>query len=64
MRDDWQRQGDIPLEVVEAPFRDLGDPLRAYLRELTGTDDRRVVIMPELVVRAGAGCCTTSARST
>jgi hypothetical protein len=52
MRDDWQRQEiAVPLEIVEAPFRDLGDPLRTYLRGLT--QDRRTlvsVIMPELVV--------------
>src|SRR5262249_38204077 len=52
MRDDWQRQEiDMPLEVVEAPFRDLGDPLRTYLRELTADRGTIVsVIMPELVV--------------
>jgi amino acid transporter len=52
IRDEWQRQEiEIPLEVVEAPFRDLGDPLRAYLRELTGDGGTVVsVIMPELVV--------------
>jgi amino acid transporter len=52
MRDDWQRQEiDMPLEIVEAPFRDLGDPLRTYLRELTQDGGTVVsVIMPELVV--------------
>jgi amino acid transporter len=52
MRDDWQRQEiGIPLEIVEAPFRDLGDPLLAYLRALTGDGQTVVsVIMPELVV--------------
>ena len=25
----------LPLDIVEAPFRDLGDPLRAYLRQIT-----------------------------
>ena len=50
IRDEWQRQEiDLPLEIVEAPFRDLGDPLRAYLRELTGDGSTVVtVIMPEL----------------
>jgi amino acid transporter len=48
---DWEREAlGLPLEVVEAPFRDLGDPLRAYLRELTGDPDTAVsVVMPELV---------------
>jgi amino acid transporter len=53
MRAEWQRREvDIPLDVVEAPFRDLGEPLLAYLHELTGDGDTVVnVIMPELVVR-------------
>ncbi|TML71391.1 MAG: APC family permease [Actinobacteria bacterium] len=52
IRDDWQRQEiEVPLEVVEAPFRDLGDPLREYLRSLTGDGTTLVsVVMPELVV--------------
>jgi hypothetical protein len=41
----------IPLEIEEAPFRDLGDPLRDYMRGLTADCDTIVsVIMPELVV--------------
>ena len=51
LRSDWERRGiDIPLEVHEAPYRDLGDPLRTYLRALTGEDKVVVVVMPELVV--------------
>jgi amino acid transporter len=48
---DWQREAlGLPLEILEAPFRDLGDPLRAYLRELTADPDTAVsVVMPELV---------------
>jgi hypothetical protein len=48
---DWHREGlGIPLEILEAPFRDLGDPLRAYLRELTRDPETAVsVVMPELV---------------
>ena len=39
-----------PARDLEAPFRDLGDPLRAYLRELTADPDTAVsVVMPELV---------------
>ena len=48
---DWERQGlGVPLEIVEAPFRDLGDPLLSYLRALTA--DPGVVasvVMPELI---------------
>jgi amino acid transporter len=52
LREEWERQEiEIPLEVVEAPFRDLGDPLRTYLRALTGDGSTIVsVVMPELVV--------------
>jgi amino acid transporter len=48
---DWEREGlGVPLEIVEAPFRDLGDPLLHYLRELTADPDVAVsVLMPELV---------------
>ena len=51
IRRDWERQGlGIPLEVVEAPFRDIGDPLLHYLRELTADPEVAVsVLMPELV---------------
>jgi hypothetical protein len=48
---DWDREGlGMELEIVQAPFRDIGDPLLAYLREIT-TDPAVVasVIMPELV---------------
>jgi amino acid transporter len=48
---DWHREAlGLPLEILEAPFRDLGDPLRAYVRELTADPDTAVsVVMPELV---------------
>lgn len=51
LRSDWARRRiDIPLEIVEAQFRDLGDPLLAYLRALTADGQIVVVVMPELVV--------------
>ena len=51
MRQDRDRFGvRLPLDIVEVPFRDLGDPLRTYLREITATDTVAVVVMPELVV--------------
>ena len=48
---EWHREAiGLPLDILEAPFRDLGDPLRAYLRELTADPDTAVsVVMPELV---------------
>jgi hypothetical protein len=53
MREAWARQGPrIPLEVDEAPYRDLGRPLLRYLRRLTSDEDTAVlVLMPELYVR-------------
>ena len=66
LRRDWERaRRRVPLEVVEAPYRDLGDPLLAYVRGLTADPGTlAVVVMPELVVRGWRGSCTTSARST
>ena len=41
----------VPLEVVEAPYRDIGDPLLRYVRELTRDGDVAVnLVMPELVL--------------
>jgi hypothetical protein len=53
LREDWTRQGPrIPLEVDEAPYRDLGQPLLRYLRRLTAEEGTAVlVLMPELYVR-------------
>jgi hypothetical protein len=40
----------LPLEIKEAPFRDLGDPLLGSLRQITADPDAvAVVIMPELI---------------
>jgi amino acid transporter len=49
----WSLHGPVlPLEVTEAPYRDIGLPLLGYLRELTA-DERTAVllVMPELVTR-------------
>jgi amino acid transporter len=48
---DWrQEQKDIPLDVVAAPYRDLGEPLLEYIRGLTDDEETVVsVVMPELV---------------
>jgi amino acid transporter len=53
VRRDWQRFAlDVPLEIVEAPFRDIREPLLAYLRGITADPDAAaLVVMPELVVR-------------
>jgi len=53
---DWQAAGaPVPLELSDAPYRDIGTPLLAYLRELTADPDTVVnVVMPEIVVRGWA----------
>jgi amino acid transporter len=51
IRQDWERYAiGLPLDVIEAPFRDIGDPVRAYLRNITAHDAIAIVVMPELVV--------------
>ena len=45
---------DMPLDLTEAPYRDIGEPLRAYLDPLTGPDRAVNVVMPEVVVRGRA----------
>src|SRR3712207_8909167 len=48
----WEDEGvNLPLDVVDAPYRDLGAPLLRYLRELTSDHEVAVsVVMPELVL--------------
>jgi len=50
---DWLRfPTGVPLEVVEAPYRDVGQPLLTYLRGITADPEAvAVVVMPELVAR-------------
>jgi amino acid transporter len=50
---EWRHHGPrIPLEVVDAPYRDVGRPLLSYLRELTDEEGTEVlVLMPELYTR-------------
>jgi amino acid transporter len=51
----WRAQdARMPLEVLAAPYRDIGDPLLAYLRELTGDGYDVLVVMPELILRGWA----------
>jgi amino acid transporter len=51
IRSDWEREEiDLLLDIAEAPYRDLGDPLQRYLRQLTTDPDVVVsVVMPELI---------------
>ena len=58
--DHFRREWDgpvsrFPLDLSEAPYRDIGTPLRAYIRELTADPDTIVnIVMPEMVVRGWA----------
>jgi len=53
LADQWARTGaTIPLDLSDAPYRDVGTPLLAYIRELTADPETVVnVVMPEIVVR-------------
>jgi amino acid transporter len=55
MRRKWlAADARVPLEVLAAPYRDIGDPLLAYLRELTGEGHDVLVVLPELILRGWA----------
>jgi amino acid transporter len=52
IRREWKTEGAaVPLEVLAAPYRDIGDPMLAYLRELTAGGDDVLVVLPELILR-------------
>jgi amino acid transporter len=56
VRADWLQVGvPLPLDMSDAPYRDVGTPLLRYLRGLTADGETVVnVVMPELVVRGWA----------
>jgi amino acid transporter len=51
LRNEWrERAMRTPLEIEEAHFRDLGDPLLRYVRRITADPDSvAVLVMPELI---------------
>ena len=51
---EWRERAiDIPLTVIEAPFRDYGPPMLEEIRRYTSRGDTIVtVVMPELVVES------------
>jgi len=51
LRADWSGvEVRVPLQIEEAPFRDIGDPLLRHLRGITADPGAvAVVIMPELI---------------
>ena len=59
MRERWERQlPDVPLVIVESPYRALVGPMLAYLdvldRDLAATRKRPItfVVIPEYVARS------------
>ena len=45
----------MPVDLSAAPYRDVGTPLLAYIRELTADPETVVnIVMPEIVVRGWA----------
>jgi hypothetical protein len=52
MVEEWGERGlEIPLDIVEAPFRDLGSPMVDEIRRFTQREDTLcAVIIPEFVV--------------
>jgi len=46
----WKAAEDFPLQVIEAPYRDLGAPLLAYIRMLKADPEVLVsIVMPEVI---------------
>ncbi len=55
IRRKWRaKEARVPLEVLAAPYRDIGDPLLAYVRELTAGGQDVLVVLPELILRGWA----------
>jgi hypothetical protein len=55
IRREWRTEGaGVPLEVLAAPYRDIGDPMLTYLRELTAEGGDVLVVLPELILRGWA----------
>jgi amino acid transporter len=52
IRAEWRANGfDLPLETIEAPYRDFGDPLLRHVRQLTDDGETlALIIMPEVIV--------------
>lgn len=56
LRREWDAVGaGLPLDIFQAPYRDLSEPLLAYVRELTADEETALLlVLPELVVRGWA----------
>jgi hypothetical protein len=54
LREQWARfELDVPLDIIDSPFREITDPVLEYLDQLDErwSSDVITVIIPELVVR-------------
>ncbi|MFL5737152.1 MAG: APC family permease [Actinomycetota bacterium] len=53
MQEEWADRGmPIPLDIVEAPFRDLTGPMLQEVRRITAREDTIAsIVIPEIVVR-------------
>jgi hypothetical protein len=54
MRQAWEALGsDIPLVIIESPYRNLVGPLLSYLDEIDRqrADDTLTVVLPEFIAR-------------
>ena len=66
VRSDWERWPmPVPLEVIDAPFRSLEQPVLETVRAVTERPGTvAAVVVPEVASAArGETCSTTSARS-
>ena len=52
-RERWQREvPDVPLQIIESPFRQFVSPMLEYLHLLADTEPQRiVVVLPSFVAR-------------
>jgi amino acid transporter len=53
LREDWERRGiDVPLKILDSPYREITRPVIEYVRGLRGSSPRDVVsiFIPEYVV--------------
>jgi amino acid transporter len=53
VREDWERYSlDVPLDIIDSPYRELVQPVERYLDELDNrwADDRITVVIPEFVM--------------
>jgi hypothetical protein len=56
VREDWQeRYPDVPLEILESPYRQIGGPIHSWVRDVLDEHPKTFVtlVIPEFVVRKG-----------